>query len=172
MVNSISEVSLIKLKTAIALVLGRWIGVYSGNDGKKMFTSVPQIFDLGVYSDELWRFEAVPLIFDEEKLDRIPAIWVRGGDPPNEKISGGIEVIISSTVRGLRNTPRPEWYQVELNNYDETQTMHDAIDALKNSWHPMVQVLADPTYIERAGIYNERCVARLIRGIGGRNAGF
>ena len=128
---------------------------------------MPQIFDPAVYTPELWRFDTLPLIFDEVNLNQMPAIWMRGSDPPNEQVDGGIEVIISSTVRGLRNTRRPEYYQVEMNNYDETTTMHGAVDALKNSWHPFVQVWTDPTYIERAGIYNERCVVRLVKGIGG-----
>lgn len=163
MPNTYSDVNMLKLKTAIAITVAPWIGTYQGSEN--LFSSVPQIFDADTYSPHLWRFESTPSIFDETTLTTLPAIWVRGGDPPNLKVVGGIEVILSKVVKGLPDVRRPEYYKVEFNNYDPGSTMDAAIEAMKKSRHPLVTV-SNCTYIPRSGINNEYALFQLTKGIG------
>lgn len=157
-----STISIKQLKTAIAISSAPWIGTYQGT--QSLFTSVNQIFDVETYSPYLWRFNPTPLIFDST-LTTLPSIWVKGSDPPAATVVGGIEIVLSRVIRGLRDTRNPEYYECTLINYSQQITMDLAIDSIVNSWHPYVCVSQNPTYIPRSGINNERCIIRLVKGV-------
>ena len=148
-----------QIKTAIALEIGQFIGIYEGPNLN--FPSIEPLYDSELLARYLPSFPAgeLPLILDASNLRQLPAIWTHGSDAPEKKVINGIEVVIDPIVRGLNDVRRGmAYYHCEAYNYSQDYVMDKVREALVKSQNDYLTVCKSPQSLPREGIINERLV--------------